>query len=114
VSLFLVLVLLAVLGGIAVVASGRGDSLETEAPDRSPYGALGDGEIERGDVDRLRFSLAFRGYRMDEVDGVLDRLAGELASRDARIAELEGRGADEPADRDERDDLRAHDERDEA
>lgn len=97
VSLLLVLVLLAVLGGIAVVAAGRGDSLEQEAPDRAPYGALADGDIERDDVDRLRFSLAFRGYRMDEVDNVLDRLAGELVARDARIAELEGHGR---ADRD--------------
>jgi DivIVA domain-containing protein len=91
VSLLLVLVLLAVLGGIAVVASGRGTRLEPEAPDRAPYGALEDGDIERADVDRLRFSLAFRGYRMDEVDAVLDRLATELADRDARIAELEER-----------------------
>jgi DivIVA domain-containing protein len=91
VSLLLVLVLLAVLGGIAVVAAGRGTRLEPEAPDRAPYGALEDGVIERADVDRLRFSLAFRGYRMDEVDAVLDRLATELADRDARIAELEER-----------------------
>ncbi|MGZ4592711.1 MAG: DivIVA domain-containing protein [Actinomycetes bacterium] len=90
-SLLLVLVLLAVLGGVALVASGRGDTLEEEPPDRAPYGTLADGDIDRGDVDRLRFSLAFRGYRMDEVDSVLDRLAAELADRDARIAELEGR-----------------------
>lgn len=41
------------------------------------------------DVDRLRFSLGLRGYRMDQVDQVLDRLRDELAARDARIAELE-------------------------
>jgi DivIVA domain-containing protein len=91
VSLLLMLVLLAVLGGIAVVAAGHGDSLEQEPPDRAPYGALGDGDVGSEDVDRLRFSLAFRGYRMDEVDEVLDRLVDQLAARDARIAELEGR-----------------------
>ena len=42
-----------------------------------------------GDVDRLRFSLGLRGYRMDQVDEVLDRLRDELADRDARITELE-------------------------
>ncbi|AIY01483.1 hypothetical protein ART_1884 [Arthrobacter sp. PAMC 25486] len=42
-----------------------------------------------GDVDRLRFSLGLRGYRMDQVDEVLDRLRDELAARDARITELE-------------------------
>lgn len=41
------------------------------------------------DVDRLRFSLGLRGYRMDQVDEVLDRLRDEIAAKDARIATLE-------------------------
>ncbi|WP_026555609.1 DivIVA domain-containing protein [Arthrobacter sp. 35W] len=41
------------------------------------------------DVDHLRFSLGLRGYRMDQVDEVLDRLRDELAAKDARIASLE-------------------------
>lgn len=32
--------------------------------------------------------MAPRGYRMGDVDEVLDRLAAELADRDARIEEL--------------------------
>jgi cell division septum initiation protein DivIVA len=32
-----------------------------------------------------------RGYRMDEVDDVLDRLAAEVSQRDARITDLEER-----------------------
>ncbi|WP_343318193.1 DivIVA domain-containing protein [Arthrobacter sp. TMP15] len=41
------------------------------------------------DVDRLRLSLGLRGYRMDQVDEVLDHLRDELAAKDLRIAELE-------------------------
>ncbi|NGN82859.1 DivIVA domain-containing protein [Arthrobacter silviterrae] len=41
------------------------------------------------DIDRLRFALGLRGYRMDQVDEVLDRLRDELAAKDSRIAELE-------------------------
>lgn len=41
------------------------------------------------DVDRLRFSLGLRGYRMDQVDEVLDRLRDHLAAKELRIAELE-------------------------
>lgn len=54
------------------------------------------------DVDRLRFSSGFRGYRMDQVDEVLDLLRDEIAARDDRIAELEeaarrnGPSGDEP------------------
>ena len=36
-----------------------------------------------------RFPLAARGYRMADVDDALNRLAAELAERDARIADLE-------------------------
>ncbi|MFJ9698533.1 DivIVA domain-containing protein [Streptomyces fradiae] len=45
--------------------------------------------VTRADVEAVRLPLAARGYRMAEVDDVLDRLAAELAERDARIAELE-------------------------
>lgn len=41
------------------------------------------------DLDRIRFSLGLRGYRMDQVDEVLDRLAGSLRERDALIGELQ-------------------------
>jgi DivIVA domain-containing protein len=40
------------------------------------------------DVDALRFGLAFRGYRMDQVDDALDRLREELRLRDERLAAL--------------------------
>ncbi|WP_449373669.1 DivIVA domain-containing protein [Arthrobacter psychrolactophilus] len=47
------------------------------------------GEPVPADVDRLRFSVGLRGYRMDQVDEVLDLLRDELAVKNARIAELE-------------------------
>ena len=81
-SLVLLLVVLAVIGGIAVVATGRWGGLPDAEPERSPRGALpADGEVDRPAVDGLRFSLALRGYRMDEVDEVLDRLVDELDRR---------------------------------
>lgn len=93
--LVLLLVILAVLGAVAVVAAGRGDVLGPESPRRSPLAELPLGATPE-DVDRLRLSLGWRGYRMDEVDQVLDDLRDELAAlqgalrdRDARVAELE-------------------------
>lgn len=107
-SLVLLLVILAVIAGIAVVAAGRGEGLTAPDPERSPRGALPVGEVGRADVDALRFTLALRGYRMDEVDEVIDRLLDELDRRDARIAELErlGDAADDSAVDDPRDDRR--------
>ncbi len=40
-------------------------------------------------MEALRLPTGARGYRMREVDDVLDRLGAELAERDARIAELQ-------------------------
>jgi DivIVA domain-containing protein len=70
----------------ALVATGRGDSLEEVEPDRSPLGELPAGEIEPEQLRSLRFSIAFRGYRMDQVDAVIERMAveieqGKLAAR---------------------------------
>lgn len=92
----LLLVVLAVIGGIAVVATGRWGGLPDAEPERSPRGGLAaDGEVDRPAVDGLRFSLALRGYRMDEVDDVLDRLVDELDRRGERISELEARLTEE-------------------
>lgn len=103
-SILLLLAVLAVMGVIAVAATGRGGALPEAEPDRSPRGELASGPVRRGDVDGLRFSLAFRGYRPSEVDDVLDRLAEELAARDERIAELEHGPADGVAERPRDDD----------
>ena len=45
-------------------------------------------DAEPADVDRLRFAVGLRGYRMDQVDQVLDELRDQLAAKDRRIAEL--------------------------
>lgn len=43
------------------------------------------------DVDLVRFSLGLRGYRMDQVDQVLDDLRDQLAAKDAELAQLRTR-----------------------
>ncbi|WP_324612862.1 DivIVA domain-containing protein [Streptomyces specialis] len=65
-------------GGLAGAEPGR---LADPLPMDRPGGP--------SDVVRVRLPVAPRGYRMAEVDDVLDRLAAELAERDARITELE-------------------------
>ena len=87
-SVFWVLLGIAVLGGVAMVASGRGQGLTDAVPDRPDLTLPQDRPIAREDVDRLRFSVGLRGYRMDEVDDVLDRLAVDIAMRDEQIGGL--------------------------
>ena len=95
---FLLLGLLLVIGGVtlAVVRSGVGEGdgrvsggLSDPVPERLAPVLPAERPLVRGDVDALRLPLGLRGYRMEEVDDVLDRLGAELSERDSRIAGLE-------------------------
>jgi DivIVA domain-containing protein len=48
------------------------------------------GPLTGEDLRRVRFSLAFRGYRMSEVDALLDRMATDLELRQSSEAADEG------------------------
>ena len=98
VVLLLILAALAVVFGVAVVLTGNAEGMSEEFPDRADTGIPRDRAMTPEDVIGLRFALAFRGYRMSEVDDALDRLAAELDARDAVIRELRGGGAVEADD----------------
>jgi DivIVA domain-containing protein len=74
--LFAILIVLA-LGGVAVVASGRGTPMSPAYDDAPDSLVPAEGPISAEDLRRIRFPVAFRGYRMAEVDALLDRLAEE-------------------------------------
>lgn len=84
---------LAVLFATAVLAT-RGDPLLADAPPDRPDLHLPATPLTAADVQAVRFPMALRGYRMEEVDAVLARLAEELADRDRRLA---ARAAEPPA-----------------
>jgi DivIVA domain-containing protein len=84
---------------VLVLASGGLAMFLFPQPIRGPGGPAGEALAEPNlpppgepvtavDVAVVRFPLAFRGYRVADVDTVLDRLATELSDRDALIAEL--------------------------
>ena len=79
---FAVLIVLA-MGGVALVAAGRGEPMAPAYDDRPDALVPADRPLGPDDLRRVRFSLAFRGYRMSEVDALLSRLATEL-ERDGR------------------------------
>ena len=78
--LFAVLAVL-LLGGVAVVAAGKGTPLAEEYDDRPDALVPADRPLTGADLRRVRFSVALRGYRMSEVDALLARLADEQEGR---------------------------------
>lgn len=89
-------VAVAALGVAAVAAAGgvgemRGDPVDDVYRQERPEGLL-----SADDVRAARFGTALRGYAMSQVDELLDRLAAEIAERDARIAELSGAAESAP------------------
>jgi DivIVA domain-containing protein len=87
-DLLLLLLAVGLVGVVAAVATGRVRGGLDEPARGRPDRAMPDGPLSGRDVERVRFNLALRGYRMDEVDDALDRVQQELDARDARIASL--------------------------
>ncbi|MEO5745712.1 MAG: cell division protein DivIVA [Terracoccus sp.] len=74
---FVVALVLGLLGG----GMGRATSSLSHEP-------LPDDELHDPDLDELRFDVGLRGYRMSQVDGVIDRLRRELREKDEQITVL--------------------------
>lgn len=81
---FFAILIVLVIGAVAVVASGRGGSMAQTYDDRPDARIQADGPLSATDIRRVRFSTGLRGYRMSEVDTLLDRLALELETREPR------------------------------
>ena len=79
---FFAILVVALMGAVAVVASGRGGTMAETFDDRPDSRVPAVGRLTAVDLRRVRFSTAFRGYRMSEVDTLLDRLSAELEARD--------------------------------
>jgi DivIVA domain-containing protein len=105
VSYFLVFLAIALVGAAFLLGTGRSSRFfrGRRGQDAGSVRALDDGfdqpvanlppvllpaKAEPADVDRLRFAVGLRGYRMDQVDQVLDDLRDQLAARDRKIADL--------------------------
>lgn len=84
------IVITAIVTAVVLLALGRGDGLAEEEPDDVIVRLPESRAMVASDIEVLRLPLAVRGYQMAAVDEVLDRLALELALRDAEIRQLKG------------------------
>lgn len=73
----LVVLTILLMGGVALVAAGYGDSMRPAQADRRRV-RLPEGELSPEDLLGVEFNTDVRGYRMEEVDALLARLAQQL------------------------------------
>ncbi|SFP84154.1 DivIVA domain-containing protein [Geodermatophilus dictyosporus] len=74
------------LGGSVLL--GRGETQPPADLDRSPVELPEERPVTGADVRALQISVAVRGYRMTEVDWLLEQLAQTIEERDEVIATL--------------------------
>ena len=106
-SFFLVFLAIVLIGATALIGTDIGAGLLRRKRARAPLAGDGfnDGfddpvaslppvllpdDATPADVDHVRFALGLRGYRMDQVDQVLDELRDQLAAKNAEIDALRG------------------------
>lgn len=92
VSFFLVFLAIVLVGAAlylgAGLAKGRSIGSGLEQPVANLPPVLLPEDAKPTDVDSLRFALGLRGYRMDQVDQVLDELRDQLQAKDREIERL--------------------------
>jgi len=90
VIVFFLLAVVLLVALTAAFVTGRLGGAMAEPTSTAGFEGLPPGAVGTEQVAGLRFDQALRGYRMDQVDAVLERLAAELHARDEELAALRG------------------------
>ena len=100
-GLLFIVVGVAVIAGAAMLISGRWrEGLpevppDSERPSRVVAADVAVGTLGADELTQVRLEQEIRGYRMADVDALLDRLGAEIQARDEEIERLSG-GAPRP------------------
>lgn len=87
--IWLILVVAVVLVALTAAAVlGRVDGSLDDATTTLSHEPLPESPLTASDFADLRFDTALRGYRMNQVDGVLDRLRREIVDLDDEVTRL--------------------------
>jgi DivIVA domain-containing protein len=85
---FIAVIAVAALGVAAMAAAGGMGQMSKDPVHDTYRQDLPDRPLGPEDIRQLRFGVTLRGYAMAQVDDVLERLAREIAEKDAAIAAL--------------------------
>lgn len=88
---FFAALMVVIVGFVFFVATGRGGEMAPQIDDRPvPRLPEKDRPLASSDIDQLNFAVVTRGYSMEQVDAVLDRISAQLDARSATDADSGG------------------------
>jgi DivIVA domain-containing protein len=88
VAIALVVLAMAIVAAAAAFGASTRGRMSSADPDVPPVALPEDRWAIGSDLDRTRFGVGLRGYRMAQVDEVLDRVSRDLVQREDYIADL--------------------------
>jgi DivIVA domain-containing protein len=88
VNLFLVLIVVVLIGLTVAAVMGKISGFMADPTSSQSFSGVPAEPWSAGDMARLHFDQALRGYRMNEVDEVIDALTARLGELESQVASL--------------------------
>jgi DivIVA domain-containing protein len=88
VILFFVLILVVLVGLTTAAVLGKIGGFLADATTSRSFSGVPPGPISTEDIEQLHFDQGLRGYRMDQVDEVLDALCVRVSDLESEVATL--------------------------
>jgi len=96
VILFLVLIVVVLVGLTTAAVLGKISGFLADATSSQSFNGVPPGPLSTQDIEELHFDQALRGYRMNQVDEVLDALCARVSDLESQVAALSGPGGTPP------------------
>jgi DivIVA domain-containing protein len=96
VILFLVLVVILLIGLAIAAVMGKIGGFMADPTSSQSFGGLPEGPLSTDNLAQLHFDQALRGYRMNQVDEVIDALSARVRELESEVASLSVPGASTP------------------
>ena len=94
--LFLVLIVILLIGLVIAAVMGKIGGFMADPTSSQSFGGLPEGPLSTDNLAQLHFDQALRGYRMNQVDEVIDALSARVRELESEVASLSVPGASTP------------------
>jgi len=88
VIVFLLLIVVLLIGLTAAAVMGRIGGFMAEPTSSHAFSGVPPGSLSADDIEQVHFDQGLRGYRMDQVDDVIDAMSARLRELETEVAAL--------------------------